>query len=121
MDENRPTLEEIETLAQQLGVSYTRSQGSACFDLDRNQSPQIHGTYQATQQGVDVAFGDLKRLELTLQTLTEIHQRALDVYQPGMSRRQLAAALSISIPAAHSLIVQIENDSQDVIADPAEK
>jgi len=121
--DNPPTLEEIEILAQRLGVTFTSTEGDEWFDLDRSEPPILQGMYRTTQHGIEVAYGALKRLELTQQAITESNQRkkALHVYQPGMPRRHLAALLGISRHAAHNLIWHMERDLQDGIADPAEK
>ena len=74
-NEERPTLQEVETLAHQLGVTYTGSNNGQWFDLDRTETPQLTGTYRTVQTGIDNAYGDLRRLQLTLQAITEGNQR----------------------------------------------
>ena len=72
--ENLPTLEDIRTFAQQLKVTFTEAQNGEWFDLDRTETPQLMGTYRTTQSGIDNAYSDLRRLELTQQAITKHDQ-----------------------------------------------
>lgn len=73
--DNPPTLEDIERIARELGVTFTRTQGGEWFDLDRTESPVLEGMYRTTQYGINTAYGALIRLRMTQQAITESRQR----------------------------------------------
>lgn len=59
-----PTIEDIQRVAAQMGITFTRNRGS--FDLNR-QVPRLAGTYSHTQAGINAAFNVLVRHGRLLQ------------------------------------------------------
>ena len=64
-----PALQDIMTLAAQLGVQFSGEASSATFDLDTDDhSPcSLGGTYENSPAGIAIADGDLRRYQLTYQ------------------------------------------------------
>ena len=65
-----PTLSDIKSLAEQLGVTFSGSEQQSWFDLDRDESPSLNGTYQNTTLGIAAAYDDLERHQMTMRSVS---------------------------------------------------
>lgn len=65
MSESKPTLNDIKQTAESLGIAF--DSGEAWFDLDTRPDAQfgLHGTYQNSNAGIEHAYGDLIRHQMT--------------------------------------------------------
>jgi len=74
---NALTLQDIKTLAVQLGVQFRGSPDEPVFDLDSTNGYIFAGTFENSQAGIEVAYGDLVRFGQTLEQVRHHMEKKL--------------------------------------------
>ena len=63
------TLQDVKTLAEQVGVTFLGSASDAVFELDSTNGYLFAGTYENSQMCIEAAYSDLRSFQLTVQKI----------------------------------------------------